>query len=234
LLTRPFVARRWPTIRSVAAGLLATAIALSGCGLAPSPTGTAALTSSDLFFPTTWNFDRDTTGSIPAGATVFSGSWAVRAEPGAPSAPNAICQTASAEFPALRLTSEAHRDMRVTAQVKPISGREDQAAGVLLRVRDAKNYYVVRANALEGNVIIFTYVDGRRSEVKSGSATVTAGSWQELRGEIVGTTIRGFVNGRLVVEATDTSFREGGAGLWTKSDSFTCFDDVTVGPVTGP
>ncbi len=143
-------------------------------------------------------------------------------------------QTATAEFPAIGLTTESHRDMRVTAQIKPISGREDQAAGVLLRVQDAKNYYIVRANALEGSVGVFKYVDGRRTEIKSGSVTVAAGSWQALRGEVVGTTIRGFVNGRLVVEADDAAFQAGGAGLWTKADSVTCFDDVSVGPVSGP
>lgn len=163
--------------------------------------------------------------------TAFSGRWAVRAEPGAPSAPNALCQTASAEFPALQLMADVHRDVRVSAQVKPISGREDQAAGVLLRVQDAKNYYIVRANALEGNVGIYKYVDGRRSEIKSGSATVSAGTWQQLRAEVSGTTIRGFLGGRLVVEATDAAFKAGGVGLWTKADSVTCFDDVTLGPL---
>ncbi len=194
----------------------------------------APLTSSEQFAATAWTFDQDAAGVLPAGTTTFSGSWAVRAESGAPSAPNALCQTATAEYPAIQLTAEMHRDMRVTAQVKPISGREDQAAGVLLRVRDAKNYYIVRANALEGNLIIFAYIDGRRSELKSGSVPVTAGAWQELRGEVVGTTIRGYLGGRLVVEATDPTFREGGVGLWTKSDSVSCFDDVTVGPVGAP
>lgn len=210
--------------------VLASIMALSSCG----PTRTTALTSSERFAIATWNFDHDAVGSPSAGATVFSGVWAVRAESGAPSSPNALCQTATAEFPAIGLTSESHRDMRVTAQVKPISGREDQAAGLLLRVQDANNYYIVRANALEGSVGVFKYVDGRRTEIKSGSVTVAAGSWQELRAEVVGTTIRGFMNGQLVAEADDATFQAGGAGLWTKADSVTCFDDVSVGPVSGP
>jgi hypothetical protein len=214
-------------------GVLASAIALAACGASPI-NGSGALTSSERFGATTWTFDQDAGGAAPAGTVAISGRWLVRAESGAPSAPNALCQTASAEFPALQLTVDVHRDMRVTAQVKPISGREDQAAGVLLRVRDAKNYYILRANALEGTLAIFAYVDGRRSEIKSGAVTVAAGTWQELRGEVVGTTLRGYLNGGLIVEATDTTFHEGGAGLWTKADSVTCFDNVTVGPVTAP
>ncbi len=210
--------------------LAAIAIVLVACGASPSG-GSAALTSSEQFAAMTWTFDQDAAGALPAGMTSFSGRWAVRAEPGAPSAPNSLCQTASAEFPALQLTAEVHRDVRVTAQVEPISGQEDQAAGLLLRVQDAKNYYIVRANALEANVGIYRYVDGRRSEIRSGSATATAGAWQQLRGEVSGTTIRGYIGGRLVVEATDSTFKQGGVGLWTKADSVTCFDDVTLGPL---
>ena len=44
--------------------------------------------------------------------------------------------------------------------------------------------------------------------------------------------IRGYFDGQLVVEATDASFSDGEAGPWTKADSVSCFDDVTVGPVS--
>jgi hypothetical protein len=211
--------------------MLAVAIALAACS-APPPAGPSGpTTSNERFQPTTWNFDRDAAGALPAGAKSFAGQWAVRAEAGTPSPPNALCQTASADFPALQLGDETHRDMSLTAQVKPISGRTDQAAGVLLRVQDPTNYYIVRANALEGNVVLFKYVNGQRSEIKSGSITVASGAWQQLRGEVIGTTLRGYLNGKLIVEATDATFREGRAGLWTKADSVTCFDDVVLAPV---
>lgn len=121
----------------------------------------------------------------------------------------------------------------MTVRFKPIAGRTDQAAGVLLRIQDANNYYIVRANALESNVIIFKYVAGGRTEVRQGRAVTRSGVWQELRGEVEGTMLRGYLGGVLVVEATDTTFREGRAGLWTKADSVTCFDDVFLAPVGG-
>ena len=214
------------------AGVLATSIVLGACGGSPLESAPPPA-PAETFAATRWSFDQDPAGSVPSGMSVFAGRWAVRAEAGTPSAPNALCQTATAEFPALQLSSELHRDMAVSARFKPISGREDQAGGVLLRVRDAKNYYIVRANALEGNVVIFKYVDGRRSEIKSGAATVPSGTWQLLRAEAIGTRIRGYLGGTLVVEGEDSTFSEGGAGLWTKSDSVTCFDDVVLGPVGG-
>ena len=214
------------------AGMLATSIVLGACGGSPLESAPPPA-PAETFAATRWSFDQDPAGSVPRGMSVFAGRWAVRAEAGTPSAPNALCQTATAEFPALQLSSELHRDMAVSARFKPISGREDQAGGVLLRVRDAKNYYIVRANALEGNVVIFKYVDGRRSEIKSGAATVPSGTWQLLRAEAIGTRIRGYLGGTLVVEGEDSTFGEGGAGLWTKADSVTCFDDVVLGPVGG-
>ncbi|TMG39995.1 MAG: hypothetical protein E6H88_00785 [Chloroflexi bacterium] len=139
--------RRWLDLGT--AGMLATSIVLGACGGSPLESAPPPA-PAETFAASRWSFDQDPAGSVPSGMSVFAGRWAVRAEAGTPSAPNALCQTATAEFPALQLSSELHRDMAVSARFKPISGREDQAGGVLLRVRDAKNYYIVRANALEG------------------------------------------------------------------------------------
>ena len=85
------------------------------------------------------------------------------------------------------------------------------------------------ANALENNVNLYKYVDGRRSDLKDGHAKVESGKWQELCVEARGQTLRGFLNGQPVVETMDPTFSSaGGVGLWTKADSQTCFDDVEV------
>jgi hypothetical protein len=55
---------------------------------------------------------------------------------------------------------------------------------------------------------------------------VLSGKWQELRVEVKGNTIRGFLNGKPVVEAQDDTFKAGKVGLWTKADSLTCFDNA--------
>jgi len=64
--------------------------------------------------------------------------------------------------------------------------------------------------------------------IAEGRRTVASGEWQELRAEVVGSRFRGFLNGELVVEASDTRFTAGRPGLWTKADSVTCFDDVQL------
>lgn len=208
---------------------LAVILVLSACeGTAavryPSPPPSAA--------PASWNFDGDATGGVPSGAELFSGSWVVRAEADAPSKPNALCQVGDSEFPAIALGMGVYGDLTVTLRFKPISGKVDQAAGIISRVQDKDNYYIIRANVLETNVNLYKYAGGRRSGIKDGGATVAQGRWQELRLEVFGDRLRGFLNGQLVVEATDAMYKAGRVGLWTKADSVTCFDDVVVTPGT--
>jgi hypothetical protein len=196
-------------------------------GVAPPTQPAAGATTS----PRKWAFDTDPPGGLPPGAQVFSGTWATRAEADTPSSPQALCQTGAAEFPALRLGDESYTDLTLVAQFKPVSGREDQAGGLLFRIQDKDDYYILRANALENNVNFYKYAAGRRSGLKDGKATVPTGIWQELRVEVTGNTFRGLLNGQPVVEVTDDTYKTGGIGLWTKADSVTCFDDVEVSEI---
>lgn len=175
-----------------------------------------------------WNFDNTQSGKLPAGAQIFTGTWAVRAEHGAPSAPNVLCQNGIADYPAIVLGSRVYSDVTVYTSFKPISGKEDMAAGIIFRVQDKDNYYILRANALEDNVILFKYVKGRRSSIKEGNIKVAKGVWQELRVEAKDSHILGYLNGTLIVDATDSTFKSGKLGLWTKADSQTCFDNFSI------
>jgi hypothetical protein len=175
-----------------------------------------------------WSFDKDATGKSPAGAEVFGGTWEVKAESDAPSAPNVLCQSATAKFPAIRFGDKVYGDLTATVRFKAISGKDDQAAGIIFRVQDANNYYILRANALEDNVYFFRFAGGTRSSITHGNMKVPSGQWQELKLEVEGNHFRGFLNGQLVVETTDDAYKAGGVGLWTKADSVTCFDDFRV------
>ena len=109
-----------------------------------------------------------------------------------------------------------------------MSGKEEQAGGLVWRFRDSGDYYVVRANALENNVMFFLYASGTRSILKRAPARVLSGQWQELKVEVAGSRFRGFLDGKLVAEVTDDAYTAGKVGLWTKADSVTCFDNVRV------
>jgi hypothetical protein len=210
-----------PVAATATAPSIATAPALSAT---PSSVPAATAQSTALDF----SFDKDAVGALPSGAVVFSGTWAVRAEADATSAPNALCQTGTATFPALSLTGRKFADVSVSVRFKPISGNTDRAAGIIFRIQDKDNYYIVRANALEDNVNLYKYVNGQRIDIKDGSGKVASGKWQELRVEVAGNRIRGFLEGQPVVETTDDTYKTGGVGLWTKADSTTCFDNMRI------
>jgi hypothetical protein len=207
-------------------------ITIAGTGRAMARYQTADVSAAQESL--TWSFDDLAKGDLPAGSEVLSetrlGGWTVRAEADAPSAPNALCQTGVGEFPAIALSDLVLDDVVMTSRLKPISGRVDQAAGLIFRIQDGSNYYILRANALEGNVNLYKYASGRRSLIKEASVNVNSGEWQELQVEVIGNHFRGPLNGAPVVEATDDDYPAGRVGLWTKADSVTCFDDVLVTP----
>ncbi len=174
----------------------------------------------------TYTFDAE--GGLPAHSEVFAGDWRPRPEPGTPSNPNALCQSGVHQFPAIALGPDNYQNLVLTARFKAISGKEDQAAGLIFHVQDKDNYYILRANALENNVNFYVYAGGQRSVLNEGQATVSAGQWHELRAEITGQHMTGYLDGKQVVASTDNRFGAGRIGLWTKADSVTCFDDVTA------
>ncbi len=78
----------------------------------------------------------------------------------------------------------------VEVKFKPLSGREDQAGGIVWRWKDGDNYYIARANALENNVSLYHTEDGRRKTIKYVDAPVAGNQWHTLRVEFRGTRIR--------------------------------------------
>jgi hypothetical protein len=118
----------------------------------------------------------------------------------------------------------------VEVKFKPLAGKEDQAGGVVWRWKDADNYYVARANALENNVSLYYTEAGRRRTLKYVDAPVPANQWQTLRVEFSGRRISVALNGKTYIEFDDRHITGPGAvGMWTKADSVTAFDDFSYG-----
>jgi hypothetical protein len=121
-------------------------------------------------------------------------------------------------------------DGYVEVKFKPLSGREDQAGGVVWRWQDGDNYYVARANALENNVSLYYTAGGKRNTLKYVDAPVPGNSWHTLRVEFSGKKIRVILDGKTYIETDDDHIaRAGAVGVWTKADSVTLFDDFGYG-----
>lgn len=164
--------------------------------------------------------------------------WEIVADDNAPSRPNVLRQSGEGTFCWAAKTDEMIKDGFVEMKFKPVSGKEDQAGGIVFRFQDANNYYVVRANALENNVVLYKVVNGKRSSLPvkgrlSGygvDAGVPQGQWSTLRVDFVGNLFTVSFNAVKLFEVEDGTFKgPGGVGLWTKADSTTLFDDLRFG-----
>src|SRR6266478_1808110 len=181
----------------------------------------------------TVNFDDLKTGAPPPGWTATQtgtgqAKWEVVADSSASSKPNVLKQSGEATYPVCFKDDTSLKDGFVEVKFKPVSGKEDQAGGVIWRCKDADNYYIARANALEDNVTIYHTIKGKRVSFKSISTKVKSGVWHTLRVDFEGNKFTVTFDGNKVIEATDQSFQNAGkVGVWTKADSVTLFDDFT-------
>ena len=184
----------------------------------------------------TIGFDADPVGAPPAGwqcGSTGGGSprWTVEADASTPSLPNALKQSGKAPFPWCVKQGTSLADGAVEVKFKPLSGREDQAGGLVWRWKDGDNYYVARANALENNVSLYYTEGGRRRTIKYVDAPVPGNVWHTLRAEFKASRIRILLDGKAYIELDDANITGPGAvGVWTKADSVTIFDDFTYQP----
>jgi hypothetical protein len=189
------------------------------------------------------SFESTRSGVTPEGWTsTLTGSgnpkWTVESDPTAPSKGKVVKQSGRATYPLLLKNGTSIKDGFVETKFKAVAGSEDRAAGVVWRAKDANNYYVVRANALEDNFVLYKTVDGRRSPLdivgrKGGygvSVPVPANTWHSLRVDFKGSRFTASFNGKPLFEVEDSTFTEAGiVGLWTKADSVTLFDEMSYG-----
>jgi hypothetical protein len=217
---------KWSRLAS--AVLLMLALMVLGCSEAAGPSEAITL-----------DFEPAAVGELPAGfSTAVTGgggpaAWRVVEDASAPSGGKVLAQTGtdktSARFPLCIYEGLAATDVEVSVSFKPVSGTVDQAAGLVTRYRDKDHYYIVRANALENNVRLYKVERGNRKQFAGVDVKVPANVWQTLTLEVKGTHFRVSLNDNLLFEADDRTFRNvGKVGLWTKADSVTYFDDLTV------
>src|SRR5215212_1082416 len=168
------------------------------------------------------NFDQLKVGRAAPGWTATrtgagEAKWTVETDTTAPTPPNVLKQSGRATYPICLKDDTNLKDGFVEVKFKPISGKEDQAGGLIWRAQDANNYYVARANALENNVTIYYTVKGRRTEKKRASMTVTPNQWHTLRVVFKGSHFSVALDGKNALDWDDVTFAQPGkVGLWTK------------------
>lgn len=209
--------------------------------------GLAAIAAAQMPSRRVIDFEADRVGQPAAGFTLAltgsgrPGIWQVMKDAAAPERSNILAQTdtdtTSYRFPVAVLNDVIAKDVDLSVRFRPVSGRVDQAAGLVWRYQDANNYYIVRANALEGNVVLYKVENGKRMDLPlKGSgrtygkkADVPKSRWSELGVTVRGNTFTVSLNGVGLYDVEDTTFAGAGrVGVWTKADSVIYFDDLTV------
>jgi hypothetical protein len=215
-----------PIKRIFAAAALAGAVACLG---------TAGLTQTGV---TMIAIDKMTVGAVPADfefARTGQGGpaqWTVAADATAAGG-RAIEQTSTDRtdyrFPLAIYQKTSGQNVDLTVHFKAVAGKVDQAGGIAVRLSDADNYYVVRANALEDNVRFYRVVRGRREQLEGANTKVTANEWHQLGLRAEGERFTITFDGKQLFTATDRTFAgTGKVALWTKADSVTRFDRIEI------
>jgi hypothetical protein len=192
----------------------------------------------------TVDFNQDATDQPPKGfefghtaGVGQPGKWIVQAEGSNKFLVQTDADSTRSRFAVAVLSDVSAADVDLSVRFKPVSGRVDQAAGLVWRYQDENNYYIVRANALEDNVVLYKVQNGKRTDLplKGAGRTygkkseVPAGQWSTLRVVANGPSFEVSLNGTKLYEVEDTTFRQAGkVGVWTKADSVTQFYDLTV------
>jgi hypothetical protein len=201
--------------------------------------GCSGLTNrEETFEPQTVSFDASETGKLPADFSMaLTGgggpiSWVVREDTTAPNGRKVLVQESSDDtsyrFPMCIYDKIIARDVAVEVSYKALAGKVDEAGGIVLRY-SPENYYIARANALEGNIDLFKTVRGKRSKIEEVPVKVTAGQWHTLRFEAKGRHLKIAFDGKVVIETNDRTFSNPGkVGLWTKADSVSAFGNLKI------
>jgi len=193
------------------------------------------------------DFEKSEAGKLPPGFTAaLTGgggdvTWVIENDPSAPAGPKVLAQTSAdrtnRRYPVCVYDGLTANDVDVSVRFRTVAGEVDRAAGLVWRYADKDNYYVVRANALENNVVLYKTQDGVRTDLKlkgkdSGygvKAEVFQDRWNTLKVSAVGSSFVVSLNDKPLFEVVDDTFaKPGKVGLWTKADSVTRFDDLRV------
>ncbi len=229
--------RRLPTPCLIACFALAASAGCSHSRISPN----VALTGP---WQKTFTFERMDTDKAPPDFTVTQthggapASWLIKGDPHAASGGKVLAQVSTDatqdRFPLCIYNNVIARDVAVSVRFKAMTGKVDQAAGIVVRYLDKDDYYITRANALENNLRFYKVEKGKRIQLADATLEVTTRQWHALEIRAEGDRFQVYYDGQQVIQAKDSTFDEPGqVGLWTKADSMTYFDDLKIRQFTG-
>lgn len=215
--------------------LMTDLIQIQACYGGGSMADAAELTIPEGTPVTSFDFEQEDLGKWK----VLEGQWAVEELPDAPTGKRALIHRADRNAVSVIITPAGaffRAAIDISVKFKPLSGSKDASGGIVFRFAEG-TYYVVRANALENNFRLY-YYDGNKWHPRATADVQLPApqTWHTMRVVAVGDQIQGWLDDRLLINyedmrslvRTDPRVELGEVGLWTKADSATAFDDLTI------
>ena len=184
-----------------------------------------------------WTFDETPPGTLPETfvvGTLFdgrpAGDWKILITSRAKSASQVLAQVgAKGSDQAYKLvlfddTTSANVDVEVSFLA--VSGKVDLGGGLIWRAQDDRNYYLLRASAVEQNIRLYRVVKGVRYLVKNHNRAIAPSAWHSLRIIQHGCDMQIRYDNEPLFQLCEQTWDQGRVGLWTKSDAVTYFDDL--------
>lgn len=176
----------------------------------------------------TFNFDNEEVGKLPADWTAAVSSWMIAMD----GTNKAIKQAGKNEGDRFNICVQnklTYQNLEMEVRIKPLEGEEDQGGGLVWRYRDAKNYYITRANPLENNFRVYKVVNGNRKQMQSANIKMTKGEWYTIKVVVTGNNVDCYYNGQKLLSHSDDTFPNAGlVGFWSKADAVSLFDDLKI------
>jgi len=192
---------------------------------------------------TTFTFDNYESGKIPSGwAQYYTGvsdttDWKIIDDGGNNVLAQLSEEDVSGHFNEIVFNGFKLKNVELQVKVKGVKGKRDQGGGFVWRFIDANNHYIVRANPLEDNVVLYKMENGVRTDLPLVGKGKTYGvdveplgpGWNSLKLTVVDNLFTVYLNDKQLFQVADETFKNAGKiGLWTKADAVSYFDDFQV------
>ncbi|MCM4163622.1 MULTISPECIES: hypothetical protein [unclassified Arenibacter] len=191
---------------------------------------------------TTFDFENYTAGELPSEWSEYhTGSgdteWKIVDDNGNKVLAQLYSDNPNNHFNVVVNNNITAKDMVLTARFKGITGNHDQGGGFVWRFTDKNNYYIVRANPLEDNMVLYKVENGKRTDLPLVGKGRTYGtdvsplgnSWHTMKLVVKEDLFTVYLDDKKLFTVQDTTFvSTGKVGFWTKADAVTYFDDFEI------